>query len=49
LVKLQGRREGFAKFVENRDFARFAVITSNTGGTPSLDSAKILSRCHLKP
>ena len=49
LIELQGGGEGLAKFVEYRDFARFALFSPNRGAATPLDTAKILSRGHLKP
>ena len=49
LIELQGGSEGLAKFVENRDFACFALFSPSRSAAPPVDAAKILSRGHWKP
>jgi hypothetical protein len=49
LIELERRSEGLAKFVEYGDFARFALFSPNRGGATAFDTAKILSRSHMRP
>jgi hypothetical protein len=49
LIELQGGGKSLAQFVENRYFARFALLASCGSAATPLDTAEILCIVHLTP
>ncbi len=49
LIELERGGESLAKFVEHRDFARFALLSTCRNVAAPLDSAEIFGLAHLAP